>query len=93
MWPESRVIVNAWVSVQSSKLERWDLRKASSRPLHSVNVVNSENETVSRSCVIVRLFHCVPLLLSHREGWLIRYAGIRFPSSTPDALVQTVGTV
>lgn len=30
MWPESCVIVTAWVSEQSSKLARWDLRNASS---------------------------------------------------------------
>lgn len=89
MWPESRVIVTGWVSEQSSKLVRWDLRNASS--VCRVNLVNSENETVSRSCVI--FFNCVLLLLSHRKGWFIRYAGLRFPSHTPDALVQTVGTV
>lgn len=54
MWPESRVIVTGWVSEQSSKLVRWDLRNASS--VCRVNLLNSENETVSRSCVIIYFF-------------------------------------
>lgn len=64
MWTKSSVIVSRWVSLQPSKLVRRVWRNAS---------------IISFTVFTSRTLYCVVLLLSIKEGWFIRYAGIRFP--------------
>lgn len=66
------------MSEQSSKLVRRDLRNIS---------------ILSFTVFILGTPYSVVQVLIQKEGWFIRYAGIRFPSHTPDAPVQTVGNV